>query len=96
MASLVSLIPFLQPTPPVHNGPAFFAWHRFFLLFVERRMQKLLGNANYALPYWEWVGPKSCQVSVSFHVLSSQVMSCLPMVFFLSSGAKSNMMVTHF
>jgi tyrosinase len=32
----------------------FFDWHRAYLLNFERIIQKLTGNANWGLPYWNW------------------------------------------
>ena len=37
-----------------HGGPVFLPWHRLFLLRLEQRLQTVLGDANFALPYWDW------------------------------------------
>ncbi len=37
-----------------HSGPAFLPWHREYLLRYEKALQSVLGNPNFALPYWDW------------------------------------------
>ena len=37
-----------------HNGPAFFPWHRQFLIHFEQALQKVSGNPLLGLPYWDW------------------------------------------
>ena len=37
-----------------HNGPAFFPWHRQFLIDFEQALQKVSGNPLLGLPYWDW------------------------------------------
>jgi hypothetical protein len=37
-----------------HMGPAFFAWHRVFLLEFEKDLQRISGDPNLGLPYWDW------------------------------------------
>jgi hypothetical protein len=43
---------------PAHMGPAFFPWHRYFLLKFERDLQAadtaLGGDGTLTLPYWDW------------------------------------------
>ncbi|AEH10743.1 MULTISPECIES: tyrosinase family protein [Protofrankia] len=48
-------------TPPsqgdrnaAHRGPVFLPWHRFMLVLLELQLQRVLGNENFGLPYWDW------------------------------------------
>ena len=51
----------MTPTPPgqssrnaAHGGPIFCPWHRLMLLLLEQNLRRVLGDANFALPYWDW------------------------------------------
>jgi tyrosinase len=37
-----------------HNTPHFFSWHRAYLFYFEQICRELTGEANFALPYWNW------------------------------------------
>jgi tyrosinase len=37
-----------------HGGPVFLPWHRWFLLVLENHLQRVLGDSNFGLPYWDW------------------------------------------
>jgi tyrosinase len=48
-------------TPPsqmfrnaAHGGPIFCPWHRVMLILFEQNMQRILSDANFGLPYWDW------------------------------------------
>jgi tyrosinase len=48
-------------TPPTqgdrnaaHSGPVFLPWHRLMLLLLELQMQRVLGDDEVGLPYWDW------------------------------------------
>lgn len=48
-------------TPPTqfdrnaaHSGPAFLPWHRLMLLLLELQLQRVLGDDEVGLPYWDW------------------------------------------
>ena len=42
----------LMPMP--HGGPLFFPWHRVLIRQFELALQSAGGDANIALPYWDW------------------------------------------
>ncbi len=37
-----------------HGTDHFFSWHRAYLVYFERICQKLTGNNDFGLPYWNW------------------------------------------
>src|SRR5215217_1216884 len=37
-----------------HAGPAFFPWHREYLLRFEADLQRIAKDPNLGLPYWDW------------------------------------------
>lgn len=43
--------------PDVHSNWAFLPWHRDFLYNLEKTLGTLVGNPNFALPYWDWNTP---------------------------------------
>jgi polyphenol oxidase len=38
----------------IHGGWWFLPWHRAYLYFHERILGSLIGDPNFALPYWDW------------------------------------------
>jgi len=38
----------------IHRCPAFLPWHRRFIWDLERELQRVSGNPNLGLPYWNW------------------------------------------
>lgn len=38
----------------IHQSWLFLPWHRLFLFFHERILAKLIGDDNFALPFWNW------------------------------------------
>ncbi|XP_069806837.1 tyrosinase-like [Dendropsophus ebraccatus] len=45
-----------------HSGPAFPGWHRVGLMFLERQIQILTGDEDFAIPYYDWRGEKNCSI----------------------------------
>ncbi|KAM5194010.1 tyrosinase-like [Mantella aurantiaca] len=45
-----------------HQGPAFPMWHRLLLLFLEREIQRLVGDEDFALPYYDWSKDDNCTI----------------------------------
>ncbi|XP_061485602.1 tyrosinase [Rhineura floridana] len=45
-----------------HEAPGFLPWHRLFLLMWEHEIQKLTGNENFTIPYWDWRDAKGCDI----------------------------------
>lgn len=50
----------MPSTPPrpmrnlAHGGPIFLPWHRMFLLRLEQQIQRVTGDPEAGLPYWNW------------------------------------------
>ena len=40
--------------PSIHSCPAFLPWHRRFIWDYERELQRVSGNPDLGLPYWNW------------------------------------------
>ncbi|XP_054705841.1 tyrosinase [Grus americana] len=45
-----------------HEAPGFLPWHRVFLLMWEREIQKITGDENFTIPYWDWRDAEDCVV----------------------------------
>ncbi|KAL1538376.1 catechol oxidase [Salvia divinorum] len=55
--------PYDQPDHPgtdlqVHNSWLFFPFHRWYLYFFERILGSLIGDPDFAIPYWNWDNPR--------------------------------------
>lgn len=37
-----------------HRGPVFTPWHRVMLMILEQNLQRVLNDAAFGLPYWDW------------------------------------------
>ncbi|MEA3410856.1 MAG: tyrosinase family protein [Pseudomonadota bacterium] len=42
------------PMGDIHRCPAFLPWHRRFIWDLERELQRVSGNTDLGLPYWNW------------------------------------------
>ncbi|KAM8976638.1 tyrosinase [Pelodytes ibericus] len=70
-----------------HEAPAFVPWHRYFLLHWEHEIQKLTGDEDFTIPYWDWRDAQECEVCTDefmggFHPTTSGLLS--PASFFSS------------
>ena len=48
-----------QERGAAHRSPLFLPWHRIMLLAFEYNLQVALGDAGFALPYWDWAADGS-------------------------------------
>ncbi|KAK6934287.1 Polyphenol oxidase, central domain [Dillenia turbinata] len=46
----------------VHGSWLFLPFHRLYLYFYERILGKLIGDPNFALPYWNWDSPEGMRM----------------------------------
>ncbi|XP_072283515.1 tyrosinase-like [Pyxicephalus adspersus] len=53
---------FDSTTNYAHGGPAFPGWHRLGLFFLERQIQLMTGDEDFALPYYDWRGEENCSI----------------------------------
>ncbi len=42
------------PMSGIHRVPAFLPWHRRFIWDLEQELQRVSGNSNLGIPYWNW------------------------------------------
>lgn len=45
---------FTRTRNAAHRGPAFLPWHREYLRRFELDLQRVSGNPNLGIPYWDW------------------------------------------
>ncbi|KAG0448837.1 hypothetical protein HPP92_027636 [Vanilla planifolia] len=57
----------------VHNSWLFFPFHRFYLYFHERILGKLIGDDNFAIPFWNWDAPDGMQLPAIYNEKSSSL-----------------------
>ena len=51
-------------SPEAHDGPAFLAWHRAYILDMERKLQSI--DPSVSLPYWKFDTPAPNVFSMDF------------------------------
>ncbi|XP_018428683.1 PREDICTED: tyrosinase-like [Nanorana parkeri] len=56
-----------------HQGPAFPVWHRLLLLFLEREIQRLVGDEDFALPYYNWSKDDNCTICTDEYMGSNDL-----------------------
>jgi len=37
-----------------HRGPVFLPWHRFMMVLLELQFRRVLNDADFGIPYWDW------------------------------------------
>lgn len=55
------------PMPPgnaAHSSPIFLPWHRMYLIRLEEQLQRVLGDNQFGLPYWDWAADGDIQPPV--------------------------------
>ncbi|XP_063807463.1 tyrosinase [Pseudophryne corroboree] len=45
-----------------HEAPAFLPWHRFYLLHWEQQIQKITGDEDFTIPFWDWRDAQQCDI----------------------------------
>ncbi|XP_047309494.1 polyphenol oxidase, chloroplastic-like [Impatiens glandulifera] len=46
----------------VHDSWLFMPFHRWYLYFFEKILGNLIGDPNFAMPYWNWDNPNGMQI----------------------------------
>jgi hypothetical protein len=49
-----------------HGTPWFFAWHRLYLYYFERVLQKAANDPNLFLPYWDYTNPANLAMPAAY------------------------------
>ncbi|GMI72505.1 hypothetical protein HRI_000919800 [Hibiscus trionum] len=57
----------------IHNSWLFFPFHRLYLYFYERILGKLIGDPDFALPFWNWDSPKGMTIPAIYADSTSSV-----------------------
>ncbi|XP_074070856.1 tyrosinase [Macrotis lagotis] len=82
-----------------HEAPGFLPWHRFFLLLWEQEIQKLTGDVNFTIPYWDWRDAEECTICTDDymggrHPTNPNILS--PASFFSSWQVRSNKLIVSY
>ncbi|XP_075699901.1 tyrosinase-like [Rhinoderma darwinii] len=79
---------FFSKNSYAHQGPAFPGWHRRLLLFLEREIQELIGDEDFALPYYDWSHDETCTICTEEMLGSSDLQGNIDQTsYFASWGA---------
>ncbi|KAM7503847.1 hypothetical protein LguiB_002751 [Lonicera macranthoides] len=57
----------------IHSSWLFFPFHRWYLYFFERILGNLIGDPNFALPYWNWDAPAGMKIPPMYLDVNSQL-----------------------
>ena len=49
-----------------HGTPWFFAWHRLYLFYFEKVLQKAANDPNLHLPYWDYTDPANLAIPPAY------------------------------
>lgn len=58
--------PFQDTHIDIHGSWLFFPFHRWYIYFFERILSNLIGDPNFALPFWNWDTPEGMQMPPYF------------------------------
>lgn len=67
-----------------HRGPAFLPWHREFLGRFEADLQRVSGDPDLALPYWDWEFDATFPDFLGGDGTPIQVQSQEPVIYFIA------------
>ena len=57
-----------------HGGQGILTWHRLYLLFFDRSLQKMTHDKSFAVPYWKWTENKeTCTICTEKHLGATNV-----------------------
>ncbi|WJX31412.1 catechol oxidase [Trifolium repens] len=65
--------PFENLEVDIHRSWLFFPFHRMYLYFFERILGNLIGDPNFALPFWSWDSIEGMQMPKCFTPLNSSL-----------------------
>jgi tyrosinase len=55
----------ISPGNAAHSAPVFLPWHRMYMIRLEQELQRVLGNIDFGLPYWDWAMDGEIQPSMN-------------------------------
>ena len=77
-----------DPSPTLrnsaHRGPAFLPWHREFLRRFEADVQRISGNSDLAIPYWDWENDNTFPAFLGGNGKRLQVRDEEPIAYFMA------------